>query len=196
MGTAAKVDVALNARIELGGRPGEKVEFVRTGETLDDIERAFDFIKYGQFSEDPILDIYMPSYSNAGFAPEGHTVLSMLVHYVPYDLVGGWDFKSREAVGEAAMEALEVYAPTIGDAVVGLRVLTPRDIEHTFGISEGHIYHGEHAVDQLLVRPTPECAQYATPIHGLYLCGSGSHPGGGITCAPGALAAKTVLKTT
>jgi len=196
MGTAAKVDVALNARIELAGRPGEKVEFVRTGARLDDIERAFDAIKYGKWSERPILDVYMPTYSNAGFAPEGHTVLSMLVHYVPYRVKQGWNFNTRDAVGDAALHALEVYAPAIRKAVVGMRVLTPQDLEDTFGLSDGHIFHGEHAIDQLLVRPTPECARYATPINGLFLCGSGSHPGGGITCAPGALAAKLILKTT
>jgi phytoene dehydrogenase-like protein len=92
------------------------------------------------------------------------------------------------------VDRLAEYAPGIGEAIVGHQVLTPFDLESIYGVSGGHLFHGEHATDQLVVRPTPECTGYRTPFEGLFLCGSGSHPGGGITCAPGALAARTILR--
>ena len=193
-GTTAKVDLALNARVELAGRPGERVEYVRTGENLDELERAFDAVKYNEYSEEPILDIYMPTFSNPGFAPEGHSVLSVLVHFAPYELATKWDDESREDLGEKVVDVLSRYAPGIADVIDATSVLSPADLESVYGTTQGHIYHGEHALDQLILRPTPETARYATPVKGLYLCGSGSHPGGGITCAPGLLGAKAVLK--
>jgi phytoene dehydrogenase-like protein len=192
-GTSAMVNVALNARVEMAGRPGELVEFVRTGENLDELEKAFDAVKYNKISEKPVLDIYIPTFSNAGFAPEGHTVFSVLTHFIPKELDGGWNYREREKLGERVIDTLSEYAPSLRNVVEAVNVLTPADIEERYGITGGHVYHGEHALDQLLIRPTPECAQYATPIKGLYLCGSGSHPGGGITCAPGFMSAQAIL---
>jgi phytoene dehydrogenase-like protein len=109
------------------------------------------------------------------------------------ELENFWDEPSTDALYRTVVERLAEYAQGIGDAIVGHQVLTPLDLETTYGVSSGHLFHGEHATDQLAVRPTPECAGYRTPFDGLFLCGSGSHPGGGITCAPGALAARTIL---
>jgi phytoene dehydrogenase-like protein len=193
-GVTAKVNVALNARVELAGRPGELVEIVRTGESLDDLEKAFDPIKYGRYADRPHLEVYMPAATDSACAPEGHSVLSILVHFVPHELETRWNYRAREALGETVVETLSDFAPRIKDTIQSIEVLTPVELESRYAVTEGHIHHGEHALDQLLVRPSPECARYATPIEGLYLCGSGSHPGGGITCAPGALGAKAILE--
>jgi phytoene dehydrogenase-like protein len=120
-------------------------------------------------------------------------VFSILVHCAPYELEGSWNETSKAELFRAVVKSLTEYAPGIEDAIAGHQVLSPADLETTYGVSGGHLFHGEHATDQLVVRPTPECAGYRTPYNGLFLCGSGSHPGGGITCAPGALAARTIL---
>lgn len=192
-GTTAKVNIALRARIELAGRPQELVELVRFGQSLDDLERAFDPVKYGRYAVRPMLEVYVPGATDPAAAPVGHTVLSCLVHFVPYELESRWDYSKREALGQCVLSTLREFAPGIGDALEGIEVLTPAELESRYGLSNGHIFHGEHAIDQMLVRPSPECARYETPVEGLFLCGSGSHPGGGLTCAPGALAARCML---
>jgi phytoene dehydrogenase-like protein len=191
-GTTAKVNLALNRQLEFKGRSGEKIEFARTGHHLDHIEKAFDACKYGQFSADPILDIHIPTVSNPDLAPPGHSVVSILVSFVPYGLQPQWNQDQTEKLGDSVVAALQQYAPGISEAIVARKVLSPVDLEKGYGLMKGHILHGEHALDQLILRPTPECARYHTPIKGLYLCGSGSHPGGGITCGPGALAASVI----
>lgn len=193
-GVAAKVNLALSGPLEFASRPGEPIEAARTGERIDDVERAYDAVKYRRFSEAPVLDIRVPTVSEEGLAPRGHHVAEILVHYAPYDLAGGWTDEARRRLGETVLGRLERYAPQVRKRLVGMQVLTPADLESRYGLSGGHLYHGEHALDQLyFMRPTPSCARYATPIEGLYLCGSGSHPGGGITGAPGWLAAKEIL---
>ena len=194
-GSTAKVNLALNTELEFGGRSGEKIAFARTGGHLNRIEKAFDACKYGQFSADPILDIHIPSVSNPDLAPAGHSVVSILVHLVPYALQPQWDRDQIEKLGDAVISTLAHYAPGVTDALVAREVLSPVDLEARYGLARGHILHGEHALDQLVLRPAPECARYHTPIDGLYLCGSGSHPGGGITCGPGALAASVIART-
>jgi phytoene dehydrogenase-like protein len=194
-GTTAKVSLALNTVLEFKGRCGEKIAFARTGRHLNHIEKAFDSCKYGQFSADPILDIHIPTVYNPDLAPAGHSVVSILVHYVPYGLQPQWDRSQIDKLGDTVVAALEQYAPGVTAAIVAREVLSPVDLEARYGLVRGHILHGEHALDQLILRPTPECARYQTPIKGLYLCGSGSHPGGGITCGPGALAAAVIAKT-
>jgi phytoene dehydrogenase-like protein len=193
-GTTAKVHIALDKPFDLAARTGERFARVRTGEHLDDLEKAFDATKYGEASAVPVLDIHVPSATNGGFAPDGHDSLSVLVNFAPYRVKEPWDEKAHQALGEAVVDTLAAYAPGVAKAIVAIEVLAPPDIEERFALPGGHIHHGEHAIDQLLVRPVPECAQYATPVAGLYLCGSGSFPGGGITCAPGALAARAILK--
>jgi phytoene dehydrogenase-like protein len=193
-GTTAKVNLALNTQLEFNGRSGEKIAFARTGHHLDQIEKAFDTCKYGQFSAEPILDIHIPTVSNPDLAPPGHSVVSILVHFVPYRLQPQWDQDQTERLGDTVVATLSQYAPAVSHAIVAREVLSPVDLEARYGLVRGHILHGEHALDQLILRPTPECARYQTPIKGLYLCGSGSHPGGGITCGPGALAASVIAK--
>jgi phytoene dehydrogenase-like protein len=194
-GSTAKVNLALDTQLEFSARPGEKIAFAKTGGHLDQIEKAFDACKYGQFSADPILDIHIPTVSNPDLAPPGHSVVSILVHFVPYSLQRPWDQDQIEKLGDTVVAALAHYAPGVNDAIAAREVLSPVDLEARYGLVKGHILHGEHALDQLISRPTPECARYHTPIRGLYLCGSGSHPGGGITCGPGALAASVIAKT-
>ena len=192
-GTTALVNLALSEPLRFACRPDLAIEYARTGETLDHLERAFDPVKYGRFANAPILDIHVPTVANPRMAPEGHSVASILAHFVPYALNGGWNDDERDKLGDTIVNVLQQFAPGLERSIVAREVLTPADIQQRYGITDGHIHHGEHALDQLLVRPCPECGRYETPIEGLYLCGSGSHPGGGLTCAPGALAASTIL---
>jgi phytoene dehydrogenase-like protein len=189
-GTTAKVNLALSAPLRFACRPELAVTHARTGETVDDLERAFDAVKYGRASERPTLDIRV--LSGPAWAPEGACVASIVVHFAPYALDGGWGDAARDALGGAVEAELARYAPDTSRAIVAREVLTPLDLERRYGVTEGHVHHGEHAIDQLVVRPCPRCTQYETPVRGLYLCGSGSHPGGGVTCGPGWLAAGAI----
>jgi phytoene dehydrogenase-like protein len=191
-GTTAKMHLALSGYPEFSSRPGRVFEHVRTGEDLNEIERAFDAIKYRQISERPVLDIRFPTVTTPGLAPEGHHVASILVSFAPFELEGGWSDSGRERLHQAVLTVLRDYAPGIEDLIVGREVLSPADLAERYRLTQGHLFHGEHALDQRLIRPAPACARYATPLAGLYLCGSGSHPGGGLTCAPGALAARAI----
>lgn len=193
-GTTAKVNLALSGYPEIAGRPGLQPALLRTGATLDELERAFDPVKYRDFALEPMLEVYVPSIEQPDLAPSGHQVFSILAHWVPYDLDGGWTDESKERLLESVLDTLSGHMPDLRRALVGAEVATPVDLETAYGVTGGHLYHGEHAIDQLVLRPTPECARYRTPFRGLFLCGSGSHPGGGITCAPGALATRAVLQ--
>lgn len=193
-GTTAKVNLALKGPAEFSCRPGLRPERIRVGETVDELERAFDPVKYRQFSRRPALDILVPTIETPELAPAGHHVLSIMVHCAPYGLEGSWNGASKKELCRAVVDRLQEYAPGIRDSIAGHQVLSPYDLESTYGMSGGHLFHGEHATDQLVVRPTPDCTGYRSPYEGLFLCGSGSHPGGGITCAPGALAARRMLK--
>lgn len=193
-GTTAKVNLALDGPLRFEGREDEVFAFARTGEELDQLERAFDPVKYRQKPDRPLLDIFVPSVSRPELAPDGHSVVSILVHFIPYDYDAGWGDDEREKLGDSVLAELEAYAPGVTQSVVAREVLTPLDIEERYGLTGGHIYHGEHGLDQVAVRPTPETCRYHSPIEGLYLCGAGAHPGGGVTCAPGALAARVISK--
>jgi len=190
-GTTAKVNLALSSPLRFSCRSDLQIERARIGETLVELEKAHDAVKYQQFSELPMLDVLCPVTDDQA----GATVVSIIAHFVPYELHGGWSEARREQLGDVVVESLARYAPEIKSSIVGREVLSPADIEQRFGVTGGHIHHGEHALDQLIVRPTPECARYATPIAGLFLCGSGSHPGGDLTCAPGSLAAGVIAKS-
>jgi phytoene dehydrogenase-like protein len=194
-GVSAKVHLAIKGRLAFAQRPEEDFEHIRIGESLNEIEKAFDPIKYGELPTMPHLDVMVPTLKDSGLAPDGHHVVSILAHFVPFDLKGGWGDAQREALGDVVVDRLEEHAPGFRDMIVGREVLTPMDLTQRYGLVDGHLYHGEHGLDQLLfMRPGNLCSQYSTPIDGLFLCGSGSHPGGGITCAPGALAAAAMLK--
>ncbi len=194
-GTTAKVSLALSRYPQLACRPDLTPAVIRTGETLDQLERAFDPVKYRQLAEEPVLDIQVPTIESPELAPAGHHVFSILVSSAPYNLEGGWNDERKADLYQRVVSSLGRYAPDLEDAIVGSEVSTPADLESGYGTTGGHLYHGEHSTDQLVVRPTPECARYRTPFAGLFLCGSGSHPGGGITCAPGALAASTMSRS-
>jgi phytoene dehydrogenase-like protein len=194
-GTAAKVNLALSAPLEFDSNAkGYPIENARTAESFDHVEKAFDNVKYGEFSKRPALDIHIPTVISPELAPDGHHICEILVNYAPYHLKGGWTDVQREDLGQTVIGMLDEYCPGVRDKVIHAEVITPKDMEDRYGLTEGCIHHLEHSVDQLITRPAPDMTQYVTPIEGLYLCGSGSHPGGNITCAPGALAANRMLK--
>jgi phytoene dehydrogenase-like protein len=190
-GTTAKVNLAINTTVKFNG---ESAEFFRTGNSFDEMEKAFDHVKYREFSNEPILDIHIPTKADPSLAPEGHQVISVLVHFAPHHFEEGWSESTKSKLYDRVIKTLELYAPEIASGIVGSEVLSPVDLEKRYGLTNGHIFHGEHAVDQLITRPIPSCSRYKTPIHGLYLCGGGSHPGGGITGMPGYLGAKMILE--
>ncbi len=195
-GTTAKVNLALSKPLEFNHRPGETIEYATTGEKLDGMERAFDPVKYRQMPRRPLLDIYVPSVARPELAPDGHAVASILVHFVPYEFDGGWTDETREKLGDTVVAELDSYTSGVTSSIVSREVLTPLDIETRYGVTGGHIHHGEQGLDQIVVRPTPETSRYATPIEGLFICGAGTHPGGGVSCAPGALAARMISNLT
>ena len=143
----------------------------------------------------PYMDITIPSLTDAGLAPKGAHVMSIYVQYAPYKLKDGdWNAR-REEFGDSVVQELTKYAPNLKQLIVARQVITPLDLEQTYGLNGGHIHHGEQSLDQFFTfRPIIGWAQYRTPIKGLYLCGAGTHPGGGITGGPGANAAREILK--
>ena len=191
-GLCSQLLLAVNKAPSLDGN-GEADRILIT-EDLDSIERAFDPIKYDEVTSHPCLAIYLPSQEHNDLAPAGKAVISVLIHYTPYSLKGGWTAEVREKLCNNVIEILDDKIPGIKQSIVGKELLTPQDIEERYDLSGGQLYEGEHALDQLLVRPTPECSQYKTPFDGLYLCSGGSFPGGGLTGAPGALAVKMALR--
>jgi phytoene dehydrogenase-like protein len=161
----------------------------------DTIERAFDAAKYGTLPAQPLLEVTIPSLVDPTLAPRGAHVLSAVVQYTPYALRGATWPSRRADVAEATLRTLEVYAPGIRGLVLHAQVITPADLESTYGLTGGHGDHGEHALDQLFVgRPLVGWSRYRTPIPGFYLCGAGTHPGGGVTGECGANAAREVLR--
>lgn len=168
---------------------------IQIGPDIDYLERAFDASKYGLLPDAPYLDITIPTLADPALAPEGRHVMSVHVQYAPYRLAAGsdWD-QQREPLAARVMAALERHAPGIGRLVEAREVLTPLDLETTFGLTGGHIHHGDPALDQsFAMRPFPGAAQYRTPVAGLFLCGAGTHPGGGLTAGPGQNAARELL---
>ncbi|MCP4090604.1 MAG: NAD(P)/FAD-dependent oxidoreductase, partial [Gammaproteobacteria bacterium] len=162
---------------------------------LDTIEFAYDDAKYGNCSQHPVMEIIIPSLNDSSLAPEGQHVLSAHLMYVPYKLKGGWTDEARSALCDRAIETIARFAPGIKQQIIHSEVLTPYDLEQQYNVTGGHWHHAELAVDQMfMTRPTYEAAQYNTPIPGLYLCGAGSHPGGGLMGGPGHNAAREILK--
>lgn len=194
-GTTAKINLAFNQKVAFNFTCEHPIAFARTGNSIDEMEKAFDPVKYRKFSESPILDIHIPTVSQPELAPDGHDVVSILVHFAPYQFDAGWHTEQKKRLLDIVIDTLCDYIQNDRSSIVGHEVLSPLDLEKEYALHQGHIYHGEHAVDQLITRPIPACARYTTPIPGLFLCGSGSFPGGGITCAPGFLAAEMILKS-
>jgi phytoene dehydrogenase-like protein len=162
---------------------------------MDSIEFAFDDAKYGECSQQPVMEIVIPSLNDASLAPAGQHVLSAHVMYAPYRLKGGWDDAARDSFRERVIDTIARYAPDLREQIVYSELLTPPDLERNYKISGGHWHHTEFALDQsLMMRPTYEAAQYATPLSGLYLCGAGCHPGGDLSGGPGHNAAHEILR--
>jgi phytoene dehydrogenase-like protein len=157
------------------------------------MERAYDDAKYGHFSRRPYIDMVIPSLTDPSVAPPGKHVMSCFVQYAPYNLKGNWD-EQREAFGDTVVDTISEHAPNLKSLIRHRQVLTPLDLERDFGLSEGNIFQGELTLEQLFfLRPAPGWAQYATPVRNLYMCGSATHPGGGIMGAPGRNAALKLL---
>ncbi len=198
-GTTAKVHLALSGPLEVTDSTGGRLtpEVLRLGGgTVDHLERAFDAVKYRRFSSEPFLDVRVPTVADPALAPAGHHVVSILASFAPHDLEGGWTDPRREELGDAVVAALARHAPDVASRIVAREVLTPAELETRWSLTGGHLHHGEHALDQLFaMRPVSRAARYATPIPGLFLAGSGSHPGGGVTALPGWLAAGVILKS-
>ncbi|HET9181000.1 MAG TPA: NAD(P)/FAD-dependent oxidoreductase [Candidatus Angelobacter sp.] len=198
-GSSGKVNIALDALPDFKCLPGPGAHLrgaISISPSVEYMEKAYDDAKYGNFSRRPYIDIVIPSLTDPSVAPPGKHVMSCFVQYAPYKLRPGlnWD-EQREAFGNNVIDTLAEYAPNIKDIIINKQVLTPLDLEREFGLSEGNIFQGELSLEQLFfLRPVPGYAQFRTPIKNLYMCGSATHPGGGIMGAPGRLAALEILK--
>ncbi|HWO41068.1 MAG TPA: NAD(P)/FAD-dependent oxidoreductase [Candidatus Eisenbacteria bacterium] len=197
-GSSAKVNLALDALPRFTSLPGDGPHLsgaISISPSIDYLERAYDDAKYGDFSRRPYLDVIIPSTLDPSMAPPGKHVMSIFVQYAPYRLCSGSWPERREELGDAVVATLSEYAPGLEDRILHRQVVTPWDLEQEFGLTEGNIFHGELTLDQLFfLRPFPGWAQYRTPIENLFLCGSGTHPGGGVMAASGRLAALEIIK--
>jgi phytoene dehydrogenase-like protein len=198
-GTVAKVNLALSGLPEFTALNGDTTALsgrIHIGPEIDYLERAFDESKYGNFSKQPYLEIAIPSVTDPSLAPAGKHVMSIYVQYAPYKLKGGdWD-SQRVALGDTVVKTLAQYAPKLPELILTHQIITPQDLEDTYGLTGGHIFHGELALDQFFtMRPLLDWARYRTPIKNLHLCGSGTHPGAGLTGGSGANAAREIIKS-
>jgi phytoene dehydrogenase-like protein len=195
-GAVAKVNLALSALPNLGASPATLGGRIHIGPHMDYMERAFDHAKYGEMSENPWLDVTIPSVLDPALAPAGAHVMSIYAHYAPYRLrTGNWTTQ-RQPLLRNVLATLERFAPGIGGLVVAAQVITPADLESEYGFHGGHIFHGELALDQIAtMRPLLGHARYAGPVRGLHLCSAGTHPGGFMTGASGKLAAREIIRS-
>lgn len=196
-GNAAKLHLALDGLPEIAGlAKKDYAERIVIAPDEHYVERAFNPAKYGKASSEPVVEMTFPSFRDSSLAPTGKHVLSAVVQYAPYALDGGWSDGARDAFTGTVIDTIARYAPDIRDRITATEMLTPADIEREFHITGGHWHHGELTLDQFLfVRPVGGAAQYRLPVEGLWLCGAGAHPGGGLSGAPGRNAARALLKT-
>jgi phytoene dehydrogenase-like protein len=199
-GSSGKVNLALDALPDFTCLPGDGAHLrgaLSVSPSVDYMERAYDQAKYGTFSRRPYIDMVIPTLTDPSVAPPGKHILSCFVQYAPYKLAAGtWD-EQREAFGDTVIDTIAEYAPNIRNIILHRQVLTPLDLEREFGLTEGNIFQGELTLEQLFfARPVPGWAQYKTPIRNLWMCGSATHPGGGIMGAPGRNAALRILSST
>jgi phytoene dehydrogenase-like protein len=198
-GSSGKVNMALSGLPNFKCVPGPGAHLrgaISISPSVEYMERAYDDAKYGNFSRHPYIDMVIPSLTDPSVAPPGKHVMSCFVQYAPYKLRPGlnWD-DQKEAFGDTVVNTIAEYAPNIKDIIIHKQVITPLDLEREWGLSEGNIFQGELSLEQLFfLRPVPGWAQYRTPIKNLYMCGSATHPGGGIMGANGRLAALEILK--
>ena len=196
-GSSGKVNLALDGLPDFRSLPGHGPHLrgaISISPSVEYMERAYDDAKYGRFSRRPYIDIVLPSLTDPSVAPPGKHVMSCFVQYAPYNLKGAtWD-ESREAFGDTVVDTIAEHAPNLKNIILDRQVLTPLDLEREFGLTEGNIFQGELSLEQLFfLRPAPKWAQYRSPIRNLYMCGSATHPGGGIMGAPGRNAAMKIL---
>jgi phytoene dehydrogenase-like protein len=197
-GTVAKVNLALSGlptftALKNGDGTALKGR-IHIGPEIDYLERAFDESKYGQFSKQPYLEATIPSLTDPTLAPDGKHVMSIYMQYAPYKLKGDWE-DQRKALGQTVVQTLAQYAPNLPEMILTHQIITPLDLEEVYGLTGGQIFHGDLALDQFFtMRPLLDWARYRTPIDNLYLCGSGTHPGAGLTGGSGANAAREILK--
>jgi phytoene dehydrogenase-like protein len=197
-GTVAKVNLALAGlptftALKNGDASALKGR-IQIGPEIDYLERAFDEAKYGNFSRQPYLEVAIPSLTDPTLASEGKHVMSIYMQYAPYKLKGDWE-QQRRALGQAVVETLAQYAPNLPELILTHQIITPLDLEEKYGLTGGQIFHGELALDQFFtMRPLLDWARYRTPIENLFLCGSGTHPGAGLTGGSGANAARVIVK--
>ena len=199
-GSSGKVNLAVDRLPEFTSLPGVGEHLrgaISFSPSIDDMETAYDDAKYGHFSRKPYIDMIIPTLVDPSMAPPGKHVISCFVQYAPYKLapeLGTWD-DQREAFGDAVIDRIAEFAPNIRDIILHRNVQTPLDIERTTGLSEGNIFQGELSLEQLFFnRPVPGYARFKTPVRDLWLCGSATHPGGGIMGANGRIAALEVLR--
>jgi phytoene dehydrogenase-like protein len=197
-GTVAKVNLALsglpNFTALKNGDAAALTGRIHIGNEIDYLERAFDASKYGNFSPHPYLEATIPSLTDPTLAPEGKHVMSIYVQYAPYKLKGDWETQ-RKPLGQTVVKTLAQYTPNLPELILTHQIITPQDLEDTYGLTGGQIFHGDLALDQFFtMRPLLDWARYRTPIENLYLCGSGTHPGAGLTGGSGANAAREILK--
>jgi phytoene dehydrogenase-like protein len=198
-GSSGKVNLALDGLPSFTCMPGPGAHLrgaISISPSVEYMEKAYDDAKYGRYSRRPYIDMVIPTLTDPSVAPPGKHVMSCFVQYAPYKLRPGmnWD-DQKEAFGNNVIDTIAEYAPNIKNIILHKQVLTPLDLERDFGLSEGNIFQGELSLEQLFfLRPVPGYAQFRTPIKNLYLCGSATHPGGGIMGAPGRLAALEILK--
>jgi len=197
-GTSLKINLALAGLPDFRALPGAGPQHRATMHicpSIDYVERAWDDAKYGRPSDRPMLEMTIPTMYDPSLAPPGHHIMGIFMQYAPYTLRdASWD-DVREPYADHVLSLIEEYAPNFRSLVLAREVLTPLDLERRFGITGGNIFHGEMSLDQMFVmRPVAGWARYRTPIHGLYLCGSGAHPGGGVMGAPGYNSARAILK--
>jgi phytoene dehydrogenase-like protein len=196
-GSSGKVNLALDGLPEFTCLPGVGRHLrgaISISPSMEYLERAYDQAKYGEYSRRPYIDMVIPSLTDPSVAPPGKHVLSCFVQYAPYKLRSGtWD-EQREAFGDTVIDTISQYAPNLKKIIIGKQVLTPLDIERQTGLTEGNIFQGELSLEQLFfLRPVAGWARYRTPIRNLFMCGSATHPGGGVMGAPGRLAALAML---
>jgi len=197
-GSSGKVNIALDALPEFKSLRGDGAHLrgaISISPSMEYMERAYDDAKYGHYSRRPYIDMVIPSLTDPSVAPPGKHVLSCFVQYAPYKLAEGtWD-EQREAFGDNVIDTISEYAPNIKDIIVGRQILTPLDLEREFGLTQGNIFQGELSLEQLFfLRPVAGWAYYRTPVDNLYMCGSATHPGGGIMGANGRIASQVILK--
>ncbi len=198
-GSSGKVNLALDGLPNFKAIPGEGAHLrgaISISPSVEYMERAYDDAKYGNFSRRPYIDMVIPTLTDPSVAPPGKHIMSCFVQYAPYKLRPGlnWD-DQKEAFGDTVINTIAEYAPNIKDIILHRQVVTPLDLERDFGLTEGNIFQGELSLEQLFfLRPVPGYAAFRTPIKNLYMCGSATHPGGGIMGAPGRLAALEILK--